>query len=1809
MSAYSQAVAAIRAARAARDAARDELYALELRGLALERAARRGARGEGALDPGAAGAVRALEDERVRAAVRRAAVDERIAALRGLPATLAKLEARAAALRARSAALADEASALGAALEQARGPAREAAMERLRAVQASRAETEHQAKPLRDRADALRAQVDKAGAELQALGAEADQLEARLAEIDRETERVAAASGEIDLQREGARHTERVGGARASAAALEDGVRAAIAGLWGQRTPEELTAAWDDGLPVLLLPLRVETRWKTDQPVPELWVRVYPDDVAVNTHEKVLTDAELRHGRAYWTARSEAATDEARDQAWRGLAERFGANRAAWVAPETRPLNWDEAVADPARPLHFPDPPLTKPDAWTVAPHTRVLPDRFVLMAWRGDDLRLNVKGALIDDVVVLGPSPLEDGEGGASLEREADGTLRMGPSFDWVRDFGRAVVQGMAFRVRLDDPDDARLGFDRLLVLGLKHSADETDAQALVEDLLHNHRYSRDGFSLVAQGTPTNNTGGADAGWTRDGSGAEESTPDGGPDLFSPAADRNVAADGQRLADFLGIGYGPLLRAPGAGLSDHADAVAMNRALYAGTLGYYLDHALNEVVDEDVLPPLRRHFTTQVTGRGPVAAIRVGSQPYGILPTSAFSRWSPTPVRRDPVTGVAAGISAAAAAVPDPMEAGLYRVLARLDEAWSAVTPGPAQVGAPGAGAARLLDVLGLHPTSAEFYQRVGYSWDYLQNLESFAWAGSDFDEVWRMAVEGMLARSVLKGLGARELREDGTRKPIPLLLQLIWRSYHTELDPGQLIDGRPLSESDGIRPYDEGSGRTYLDWLMDHAADAEALEAQSFGAAGRPGYLLYMLLHFSLVMEAGRGIHGWLGDRGIRADELVRSRKFLNIGSQPTPSAWEVFRAPANQVVRNEASSLPLLSLLHTPQLAAGAGEGVREQRAGLDALRGMSTARLERALVEHVDTLGYRLDAWQTSLFSRRLHRQRRMDAPVAQRRTGVYLGAYGYLEELRPTPGRRTRVAESTLPPELRQGAETLFHESGNGGYVHAPSMNHATAAALLRNGYLTHATPDRPDALAVNLSSERVSRARYLLEGLRNGQSLEVLLGAQFERGLHDWTTRPGSPVVLDHLKPAFRAAFPIRRTRVPQAADAAAGAAEVAEDHTVVNGLDLARTTEAYPYGIADLQGLSGEQRDAILAEKAAIENTLDALRDVLTAEAAYQLALGNFDRAAAVVQSTGSATAPPDVEVLRTPRGTGISFTNRLAVQLSAGMEDNPWPAIPLTERARMEPALNHWLGMLLGDPATIVCRVRAEEPPPPPPSPAPDPPVPPAVPVVLAEGAVSLAELRVQPIDFVYMARAQSEETGAAELEARIRHGFCRSHGVTDDAVVRIAFADAGGAAGARPFAEVLPLAERLRRLLGLARPLNARHFQSASKDAPAPAGNPGLLRVDELHTRVSARLAAVRGLFAPLQAAADAARGASPPGPAVEGLRTALEDVAGAGFGYAVPVSATGTAPAQVEALVAQADSLLERAAALGPATDDQLARAAPAAAGTAEQKAALLGEAARAWLGGDFVLLPRFTFIDAAAVDQAHADRAALLAFARGPGGSPLPVEEWLHGAACVRPQVHAFEMVRAMADAALADPLELSPIQLPFRAGDSWLGVRYPTAMEVVHDTVSVVRHLPQGFAAAGDQCGLLVDEWGESIPTREEVTGITFNYNAPDSAPPQALLLAVTPRETGSWQWQDLVETVLDTFRRARLRAVEPEAVEEMGGIGVLLPAVLAEFSTSRGSVSLDYSFLEDAIRIPALAMMTRTAAPGAGEG
>ncbi len=1551
-----------------------------------------------------------------------------------------------------------------------------------------------------------------------------------------------------------------------------------------KRDPQQLIEEWNDDIPILLLPLRIETKFKEVAGKNELWIRVFPDEIAIHTHEEILTEREIEFGIAYWKVLWATEDEDERKEAWSMLVNAFGPNRSAWLALQTKPLNWGNEIVV-VDDLQFPPQDFTKSSEWTKAPHSRVLPDRFVLMAYRDNKLieKVSLISKPVDDIVILGPAPLgEDGETPSIKQNEEnDNRIELGPEFEWVAKFELAVEKGLGFKLNLDelDPLGATLGYDQLLVVGLKNTADEDDGKNLVENLIQNHHYSRNGFSLLKQGTPTNNTEEQDSGFTKSDPLNEESYfVEAGEPLFDPdSADRNTLTDGQRFAELLGIDYEALQYIGNSDAKEHVEASAMNAALYAGTLGYFMDSMLNDVVSDDDLKKLRYHFKRYVSGRGPLASIRVGNQPYGILLTSDFQSWE-YPKKQVDTVGV--GISLPQL-FQDPFLNKMYSVISYMEKQWSDLIPNLAQISKEGDAGKNLMEILGLHPTSVEFFQRVGYSFDYLKNLDEFAWGGQYGEDTLRMLFEQAFATAALRQLGYENNDANGDPKPPPLFLQLIFQHYHTALAKKNLIDGLPFSETNSIKYYNENLEKHFIHWLIENAGDEKKLENKDFGEAETPNSLLFMLLLNSLLLESSKSIFSLLKEQGIEAKELVRSRKFMNMSSIPSVSPWEIFQAPMDNIISSAPPNQSFYKHIHSQNVITPFNShfatDLLDHKEGLDILKDMSTASLERAMVEHIDTLTYRLDAWQTSLFARRLEEQRNIVRDASERKKGIYMGSYGYLENVKPGNDRK-KINESVLPEALREGEDNLYTAFNNGGYVHAPSLNHATAAAILRSGYLTHASPEEKEMLAVNLSSERVRRALYLIEGIRNGQTLEVLLGYQFERGLHDWSTKQIDPQFLNQFIPDFRSAYPIKKTKVPQAGNVT-GPEETIDDFHVVNGLLLAETTEEAPFiSVA----MSDDEKEAIVKVRDNILNALDALRDVLTAESAYQLAMGNFDRAAAVVRALADGELLPDIEVINTARGTNLSITNRVVIHFDPTISTAPtdWTDIPMTLRARVEPGINHWLGSVLGDPTKIRCKVTAydekgEQ--------------------VLKNGGVdieavlNLKELAIQPIDFMYLIRNKTEESGTSELETRIRYAFAQDKSLADDVVIKIEFINNGEDPAVindiKSFAEILPFVDSMRNLVSGSRPVHARDYEPASKTIIKPVENPENINVSGLQSQVENIFSELNGLFVTLGEAMTDVE-SLPLETSVNHLRNVIKSIADSGFSLAFPYSAVGFLQAQIDSLLTQAKSLKARFDSTGVEYTAKLAKVNDVST-IPNQKITLLVELTKMLIGDDYVIIPRFNYNNIPDVEQAHSAAAQLLSYASTERNNPLVMDEWLHGVALVRPKMHTFGMMKLFHDGFNADFLECEAMQLPYKENDSWLAVEYPEGTTIDHDTLSYAHYSPQGFDASREQCGLIVDDWVEVVPQREEVTGLTFNFNQPNSVPPQAILLAVTPQEEGAWKWNHLINTVLDTFKRAKQRAIEPDQLDlNVTMLNKFLPAVISEFSTSKNNISLDMAFL-----------------------
>src|SRR5262245_11638794 len=105
--------------------------------------------------------------------------------------------------------------------------------------------------------------------------------------------------------------------------------------------PREQLRRWPDSHPILLFPVRLETRFKTGAAgQPQLWVRIYPDTCLVDVFEPSLTEQEVENARAFWAAVWRAGGDEALERtAWRELVASHGSGRSGWIVRQYAPLN------------------------------------------------------------------------------------------------------------------------------------------------------------------------------------------------------------------------------------------------------------------------------------------------------------------------------------------------------------------------------------------------------------------------------------------------------------------------------------------------------------------------------------------------------------------------------------------------------------------------------------------------------------------------------------------------------------------------------------------------------------------------------------------------------------------------------------------------------------------------------------------------------------------------------------------------------------------------------------------------------------------------------------------------------------------------------------------------------------------------------------------------------------------------------------------------------------------------------------------------------------------------------------------------------------------------------------------------------------------------------------------------------------------------------------------------------------------------------------------------------------------------------
>ena len=1137
----------------------------------------------------------------------------------------------------------------------------------------------------------------------------------------------------------------------------------------------------------------------------------------------------------------------------------------------------------------------------------------------------------------------------------------------------------------------------------------------------------------------------------------------------------------------------------------------SMNVALWPAGWGYFLSNMMGvdgTGLTSEAIAWAREHFVRHVRSAGPYPTLRCGRQPYGVLPVTSLDLWKPR-----------GGEEAALA-----HDIWLKGILQNLrDNVWRPHLGEVARLGRrqPADPDADLADVMRTDAQSSSYSARTVFGRHYLQHLRAFL--GEDLQTSGFIAAQDAIATGVLQRLGlpfrpriARAIFAEPSWRVSSPLVQTGEVSPWRKLEPdyiGGLLAEPNIDAVIAARP-DAGaasSSSSLLQMLLRHALLREVAQATASIAASAPGDDLALLRDAELVdlVTGATPTLTWKRQLDLKIPVITGDRTIREFLESLTS-----FDAPAVTVARRiPCKPRPSAAARQRVVAAADAGHARplvaparRLDHVVRDQAPRMRCARRMRKASTRAATAGWKTCSPRPPL------------PPPRSRRL----------------PANRLRCSRC---PTTR-------------GFIHAPSMTHAAAAALLRNAHLGAAGTPQPDGpFAIDMSSRRVREAARLLDGVRQGQPLGALLGYRFERSLHELS--------LDRFIAPLRDLAPLVAGRLEQKTQPL----EAIAANNVVDGQSLhGKWRDDQASVIARLQqaGAGTAELATLKLELNALGDAIDGLSDALTAEVAYQLARGNTSRIASTLAAVAHGDAPaPELEVARMPR-SGIALTHRVLVMFSGAPAATPgWADTATSARASAEPMLNAWAAKLLGDPGKVRCTIdRLDE----------------RTGASIETRVVRLSELQLTPLDVVYGVEAASgprqASTSPSEVEQRLLFFAQRmANPFAPGATLRIQHArPADLAAGELTLLDVVEQARAVRQLLSSARGADAEDLNLPERAVA------GALDIVELQARVANAEQALSDAQLSLDTLVkNGAAGA------VEPLRSAVLKLGTFGIGPGVPLVASGDDASSRAALLQQAVALLKD----GQARLDRgsALRAAPAAGEQRVQRDQLI-ERMKTVFGTGFVALPRFSCDSAGAAEL----NAALASSAQTQGGDAFAAHTWLARSARVRePVARLAACLRCAEVLGTGERANPRVAQLPFVNGERWVALPSDPGKDPPAGKLSLVLQTMAALDASQPLAGLWVDEWIDVVPSRRETTAITFQFNPPDACAPQSVLLAVPPAPEEAWTVASLHRVLVETLDLAKLRAVDAELLTNASQY---LPALYFAFNAKDDAVSTDFAAL-----------------------
>lgn len=395
-----------------------------------------------------------------------------------------------------------------------------------------------------------------------------------------------------------------------------------------------------------------------------LCLRIYPDIVALKQIVKQISQEEYLAGKDFWLKYIFNEDEKYRHSLWLAICDIYPAHRAAFIIKCTYPKANYASMCKKAQEYHnkklslddfvkeiddnfvnsFPTTCVDNGEQLFTVPVTNLLPDRFVVHATA--KTRVDASRTIIQYGHRL-PKQLQIGLDLNNLEgatKQKDAQLFLTGGVSWMTDYDEAERMGMAITIPLtcmktglkNDPD-RKFEFKQIFVYGIS-DATLDESNKILEDMFTAHLYSDKAMDIISFDTASNIITSEDAKYAFDSSENKQR------ERFKYQPDNcikpHVPEKGSDL-DILDRLFG--LSESVLGNLDEPDKpasseVELQRYVNKMMMDYLTDSALGSVVNPLLRairnnPQLYEYLCNDVLPHGPFPMIRIGDQPYGILP------------------------------------------------------------------------------------------------------------------------------------------------------------------------------------------------------------------------------------------------------------------------------------------------------------------------------------------------------------------------------------------------------------------------------------------------------------------------------------------------------------------------------------------------------------------------------------------------------------------------------------------------------------------------------------------------------------------------------------------------------------------------------------------------------------------------------------------------------------------------------------------------------------------------------------------------------------------------------------------------------------------------------------------------------------------------------------------------------------------------------------------------------------------------------------------------------------------------